>query len=69
MGDSFPVFRKTKEDQSVFLVPAVPKVTLIQYNQYAKVAYFGQHILLLFPQDLETERTSFELQLLHLLLM
>ena len=42
MGDLFPAFKGRKEDQSVLLlVRAVPEVTLIQNNQYAKATSLG----------------------------
>ena len=41
MGGLFPAFRVTKEGQSVLLALAASQVTLIQNNQYAKLAYFG----------------------------
>ena len=41
MGDLFSAFRGTKGDQSVLFAPAISQLTLIQNNQYAKVAYFG----------------------------
>lgn len=48
MGNSFPAFRGTKRGQSVLLAMAVLQVTLIQNSQYAKLTYFGWHILLPF---------------------
>ena len=42
VGDLFPAFKGRKEDQSVLLlVRAVPEVTLIQNNQYAKATSLG----------------------------
>ena len=54
MGDLFPAFRATKRRViHVVLAPTVFQVTLIQNNQYAKMAYSGmpcpeshQHTLL-----------------------
>lgn len=40
-GEFISGFRETKEGQCVLLAPAVSQVTLIQNNQYAKVASFG----------------------------
>ena len=36
-----PAFRKKKEGQNALLAFAIFQVPLTQYNQYAKMAYFG----------------------------
>ena len=49
MGDLFPAFRQDKEVVE-FPSCTASQVTLIQNNQYAKVASFGWHILLSFSK-------------------
>ena len=44
-GVLFPALRGTKEGQHVLLGLALSQVTLIQNNQYAKVAYLGRPVL------------------------
>ena len=43
MGDLFPAFRGQREEsQNALFTLAASQVTLIQDNQYAIVAYFGE---------------------------
>ena len=55
MRDLFPAFRRTKEGQRVLLTLAVSQVTLIQNNQYTKVAQFWVAYFL-FPFTLKKQR-------------